>query len=58
MSIIDCFKSCWDLGNQIAGSLENLSSEAEDLLAWNLVFSEAVRLIDVAIISPGRYIIK
>lgn len=59
MSIIDCFKSCWDLGNQIAGSLENLNSEVEDLLPWNVGFSAVVCLIDVAIISPGRrYIIK
>lgn len=54
MSIIDYFKSYRDLGNQIAGSLENLSSEVEDLLPWNIVFSEVVCLIGVAIISPGR----
>lgn len=54
MSIIDYFKSYWDLGNQIAGSLGNLSREVEGLLIWNLVFSEVVCLIDVAIISPGR----
>lgn len=58
-SIIDFFSSYRDLGNQIPGSLENLSSEVEDLLSWKLVFSEDVYLTDVAIISvEGRCIIK
>lgn len=48
------FNTYWDVGNQIPGSLENLSSKGEELLSWKLVFSEAVCLIDVAIIPTER----